>query len=490
MTFLAVLGTVVLTAAAQTERIAKYVVSIDKDTPRILRVQAEIPVVDGRISMHPNGADQFPKRWAEFVRNITATDERGTQLRLTELPDAAWQVNSANGSLVRLNYEVQLTHSEHNWAGGIDCVAFSREGNIFATGRTFLITSGDPKGSAVSFQLPPGWRVSGSWTPAEGSRDRFTAGNKTELLESMFLAGTHEEFNFRRSGFDLTFAVGGEGLRSKRSKFESLASGVLDYYIRLMGGVPKPPPANPLKRAVVIINPGEDTDGEVIGNHISMILNPAGDAQGQLIGNFIFAHEFFHLWNGKSINVATTGEDWFKEGVTSYYTLKALHNIGAITEEEFLSTIAGLFYKRYAEDHAIGRSSMRDVASGMNKDKHWGLIYGGGLFAGMCQDIRIRTATGNRKSLDDLMRDYYKRLAGTDNTYTTADLQSSVSKLSGKDEADFFKRYIFGSERVPVEQCLGQAGLTTSVENGPMTIKRVPNASQLEKAVLAGVLGR
>lgn len=487
---LSLLALTTLVAHAQSRSTSEYTISIDKDRPRTLKIHALIPVVDGRLSMQSYGADQFPKRWAEFVGNIKAIDELGTLLQVNELPDAAWEVSARNGQRIRLSYEARVDHDQHKWAGGIDGVAFSREGNLFAAGRTFLITSGDPKDISISFQLPPGWRVSASWTPTQKSQHRFTARNRAELLESMFLAGKHEEFNFKRSGFELTFAIGGEGLQRKKAEFQSLASGALDYYIRLMGGVPKPPPARPFKRALVVINPGEDTDGEVIGNHISMILNPAGDAQSQLFGKFIFAHEFFHLWNGKSINVATTGEDWFKEGVTSYYTLKALHHIGAITEEEFLSTISGLFYKRYAEDPGLGKSSMRDVASGMDKDKHWGLVYGGGLFAGICQDTAIRTATGNTKSLDNLIRDLYDRLAGTDKTYTTTDLQSSISKVSGKDQTGFFQRYILGTDRLPLEQCFGQAGLSARVNNGELKISRTLNPSTLEKAVLTGMLGK
>lgn len=490
MLFLIGLWVLAFAAVAKPIQSGEYVISIRPGQPTILRIKASIPISDGRLSMHPNGAEQFPKRWAEFVKALTVTDDAGRAVTISELPDAQWSVDVKPDSRIRLNYEVHLDHEKHKWAGGIDGVAFVRDGSTFATGRTYLITSGDPKNIRVTFDLPDDWRVSASWKPAGRSGKRFTARNLTDLRESMFLAGDHEALSFKRSGFELTFALGGGGLRAKKAEFESLAGGVLDYYIKLMGGIPKPPPANKFERVIVIINPGKDVDGEVIGNHISMILDPKADPQSQVIGKFIFAHEFFHLWNGKSINVADTTEDWFKEGVTSYYTLKALLATGAVTEQQVFGTLSGLFYQRYAVDPGLGKSSMRDVASGMSKDKHWGLIYGGGLFAGICQDIRIRNATRNKKSLDDLMRDYYKRLAGSDRTYTTADLQESMSELSGEDQSEFFKRYVFGTERVPIETCLNEAGLTSSVENNALQIGRKPNASALESAILVGVLGK
>ena len=177
-----------------------------------------------------------------------------------------------------------------------------------------------------------------------------------------------------------------------------------------------------------------------------MIFNPDGDAQSQVVAKFIFAHEFFHLWNGKSINVATAGEEWFKEGITNYYALKALSRLKAVTDQDLFGTMNGLFYQRYTADTALGRSSMRDVASGDEKHKHWGLIYGGGLFTGICQDVDIRVASQNKRSLDDLMRDYFKRLGGTDKEYTTTDVRDSMAALGSSSSTDFINKHVFGTE--------------------------------------------
>jgi predicted metalloprotease with PDZ domain len=256
-----------------------------------------------------------------------------------------------------------------------------------------------------------------------------------------------------------------------------------------MGGVPTSQPGSDFKKAIVIINSGEQMDGEVIGNHINMIFNPNGDAQSQIIARFIFAHEFFHLWNGKSIRAADTTEEWFKEGVTSYYTLKALNHVGNINDETYFAVLNNLFYQRYSKDEAYGKSSMRDLADGFNKGKHWGLIYGGGLFVGLCQDISIRKNTGNKKSLDDLMVDYYRNLAGTNNTYTTEDMQKSMTDFSGRSQDGFFKQYVFGAKPVPVVECLSDAGLKARIEDGQLRVTKDPSASAIQKSILKGVLG-
>ena len=283
--------------------------------------------------------------------------------------------------------------------------------------------------------------------------------------------------------------MGGDEIIAREAEFRRLASGVLDYYIELMGGIPKSPPGNEFKRVIVIINAGNNADGEVIGSNINMIFDPKGDPQSQLISKFIFAHEFFHLWNGKTIVVADTTEDWFKEGVTSYYTLKALHHTGTINTETYFAILNNLFYQRYINDEGYAKLSMRDVASGFSKGKHWGLIYGGGLFVGVCQDIAIRSNTANEMSLDDLMRSYYREYAGTSRTYSTRDMQDSMTKFSGRDQSEFFKKHVYGIEPVPIAECLSKAGTIASVESGQLKVFEPETSTEAKKKILDGILG-
>lgn len=477
------------TVTAAASAIAEYKITIERSRPGTISVSARIDPEQGVVSMAEYGADQFENGWAHFVRDLTATDARGRKVELERLPGSKWRV-MATGA-VTMRYEVAVEHEKHTWNGGIDGVAFARNGGIFATGRSFLIT-GDrgAKDISITFDLKDVQRVTASWKPVDASRTRYLARNITDLEQSMFFAGSHDEFSVKRDGFELVFAVAGNGLSSRAGEFRKLATGVLDHYIKLMGGIPKPPPSNRFERSIAIINAGKDLDGEVIGNHISMILDPDGDAQTKLFGKFIFAHEFFHLWNGKSINVAETTEDWFKEGVTSYYTLKALHALGEISEAEFLGVLNNFFYKRYVSDPGFGKFSMRDVAAPGKKDKHWGLIYAGGMFAGICQDVAIRRATGNEKSLDDIMRSLFARLGGTTNTYTTADLENQIGKLAGRDQAEFFARYVYGTEAVPISQCLQEAGFKASSDSGDLSVSRITRVDATKTEFTADILGK
>ncbi|MEZ5344585.1 MAG: M1 family aminopeptidase [Pyrinomonadaceae bacterium] len=442
--------------------------------------------------MNEFGADEFPRRWANFIENLAVKNSNGDQLPVEELPGARWRIRSAREKeRVTLTYNVVLNHEDHKWSGGIDGVAFTRDWGVFYTGRTFLIVNGKERNNvAISFQIPNEWHVTASWKTAKNRKNMFVAKDLSDLMDSMFFAGTHDETSVQRDDFELVFALGGEGIAKQKEEYKKLAQGVLNYYIDLMGGPPYPRSSGKFTKSLVIINAGKDLDGEAIGNHISLIFDPNGDSQSKNLAKFLFAHEFFHFWNGKSIKNADTKEEWFKEGITSYYALKALSHIGALTEEDYFKTLGGFFYPRYAADPGYGRSSMRDVAAGSEKHKHWGLIYGGGLFAGICQDISIMRGTSGQKSFDDLLRDLFKDFGGTDKSYTTADLQRYSSALSKKDQTGFFGQYISGIAPVPLTACMSSAGLIAEIKNDRLLISKKRSADKMEEAILNGVLGK
>ena len=266
-----------------------------------------------------------------------------------------------------------------------------------------------------------------------------------------------------------------------------MASGVLEYYIDLMGGLPNPSPDNVLDKSVVIINTADTTDGEVIGNNISILVQRDGDAMSKMISKFIFAHEFFHLWNAKSFTPEDEETEWFKEGFSNYYTLKALRHVGFLDDAGFLGVLDSFFYQRYTADDGVGTLSM---TQGAEKHAHWGLIYGGGLFVGISQDMIIRSASGNTKSLDDLMKGLFQRYGGTHDRYTIDDLQFGLSELSGKDQSEFFKNYIMGTKPVPVAEFLQLGGLEAKVEDNHLLISKKVSTTPLEDAILQGFLGK
>ena len=129
------------------------------------------------------------------------------------------------------------------------------------------------------------------------------------------------------------------------------------------------------------------------------------------------------------------------------------------------------------------------MTQGNEKHDHWGLIYSGGLFAGISQDMIIRKATNNKHSLDNLMRGIFSDLGGTNESYTLEDLQNRLSQLSGQEQAEFFETYIFGSRKIPLDEYLKFSGLHSEIKLDNLSILRQQEESPQEKEMIQGLLG-
>jgi len=462
----------------------EYTISIDQSNVKLARVSMSFKPKDTILYMAP-GAGLLPDRWATFVQNMKAIDDECNILIINKIEDARWTFTSNLDKKITLTYELILDHEKHTWNGGIDGVAYLTDWGVFYTGRSLFVLHGDNRKELhVNFKLPVSWKVTTPWETT--GTQSYRVHNQTALVQAMLFAGTHEELSFKRDNYELVFALGGEEVLSEKKDYQNLAEGVMDYYIELMGGIPNPAPDNPLKKSVVIINSGNTTDGEVIGNNISMLIEKGGDVKSKMISKFIFAHEFFHLWNGKTFRPENDQTEWFKEGFSNYYTLKALYQIGFLDEEAYYETLNSVMYQRYNADKGVGYLSM---TRGEEKHDHWGLIYGGGLFVAMAQDMIIREATNNEKSVDDLMKMQYRKYGGTSEYYSFWELQEALSSLSQKDQSEFFDTYIIGVKRIPIDIYLSMSSLNTSIDQGNLKVTKKETASELQKKMTRGLLG-
>ena len=467
----------------------RYVLEFNEINPKLIKIEAHITLQDSLLKMSNNGP--MPDRWPQYIKNLEVYSENGKQLNLEKRDSTAWKVaNMLKGQKITIRYNVLLEHENQNWPGGIDGVAFVRDWGIMASGRALFIINGALKTNIqVVFKKPDTWKVSTPWKSENKSNTEYIVPNQIKLLESLMFVGTHKEVNLKREGFALTFVLGGNSILKNEELYTANATKILDYYIDLMGGIPKSAPGNELSKAMVIINEGEQIDGEVIGDDISIFLNPNAAPQEQVFGWFLFAHEFFHLWNGKSLRFQDTSTDWFKEGITNYYTIKSLYNTQIVNEEAIKGVMNNLFYNRYINDSGLGTLAPADAASGFDKDNHWGLVYGGGMFAGICIDMEIRHNTENVSSLDNLMRFFYKQTAGTNTLIKNQDILNQANLLGQTDFTKFINAYIKGTLEVPLNKYLEFAGIKVSTDNKQLHLIHDTNKTNFQQKLWLGFLG-
>jgi len=458
-------------ATTEPDNTAHYEITITQEHPEIAFVKASLTPTDDTFYMFP-GANQLPRRWSTFVSNFSVVDESDQPLAVTAMEDGSWHLSAAPQGRVTFSYQVKLEHESHSWSGGVDGAAYIRDWGVFYTARALFVANGEERDDiTVDFFLPETWKVTTPWQRQDADTHSFHVANYENLSTSLLFAGTHREIPIRHGQFELLLALGGDDTSAMEQTFSEMAGGVLQYYTDLMGGVPRLQSDDATIRSVVVINPADQTDGEAIGSNISILIDPAGGPMSQTFGGLLFAHEFFHLWNGKSFTPNADDTEWFKEGFSNYYTLKALHHIGFVDDQSYLDVLANFFYQRYDSDGGVGKFSM---TNGELKHEHWGLIYSGGMFVAIAQDMQIRSASGNQHSLDDLMRFMFGEFDTTG--YDIGDIETELSRLNGISQKDFFERYIYGVERIPLSKYLAMANIETRQE-GEQTMFKVGEAS-------------
>lgn len=472
-------------AANELDDTSNYKITVPQDNHQIAIVTASLRPIDKTFYMF-RGANQLPKRWSTFVSNFQIIGEDNQFIPFTAMEDGNWQLSTLPQGRVTFSYQINLEHEKHRWSGGVDGAAYSRDWGVFYTARSLFIVNGEERENInVEFDLPEHWQVTTPWQRPGSETQRFIVPDYDNLSTSILFAGTHKQLSIKQGQFELLLALGGEEILAQENVFTDMAQGVLQYYTDLMGGIPRLQTQDATIKSVVVINPSEKTDGEALGNNISILLEPDGDQMSQVIARFIFAHEFFHMWNGKSFTPQADDTEWFKEGFTNYYTLKALHHIGYLNDESFLELLANFFYQKYDSDDGVGNLSM---SNGELKHDHWGLIYSGGMFVAIAQDMQIRSASNNEKSLDEMMRFMFDNYTGS--SYNIGDVERALNTLNNDSQEDFFNRYIVGTERIPLSQYLELANIETIQDNG-QTIFRIREEPDKDKSkIRSGFFGQ
>ena len=165
----------------------------------------------------------------------------------------------------------------------------------------------------------------------------------------------------------------------------------------------------------------------------------------------LVSHELFHAWNGKRLRPAelgpfdyeresyTTGL-WVVEGLTSYYESVLLARAGLIDEKTFfeqisedietLQTTPGRDVQPAAESSfdAWVKLYRRDAGSPNRIISY----YVKGAVVSMLLDAKIRSASGDARSLDDVLRAAFERYSG-ERGYTDAEFRAVVSEIAGQD---------------------------------------------------------
>ena len=443
---------------------ARYEVAVTADEPRVAKVKCVLtPKVDGGESiglyMSQFGTEGILNGYGGYLRDLTATDADGVQLPIVELGKTQWAVKVENESPVMLSYKVLLNHDEREWPPGRSEAPYVQEDSIFCPGYALFIV-GEVNDIELRVNVPESWYVSTPWHRIGGEKHRFTITDQDDLIYAYMVLGTHSEKVAKSNDAEVVLAIGGS-FRAAVDEMQGTVEAFLQAYSRVFGGTPK-------GRMLFVANPyGEkgEAQGGVSGRSISVLIGGALDKASRHLWVPLVGHEVVHIWNGKAINFREQ-EYWFSEGFTEYYSNIVSVRLGFTSESDFLKNL-----ERACEAYLSQQGELSIREAGKNKSANNGLVYQGGSLIAAAVDMQIREFTANQKSLDDVMRQMYREFGTTGETYTMEDVIRILSEVADKDFEPFFRKYVSGTERLPLETYLKDAGVDVNIEYG----ERLPN---------------
>ena len=224
------------------------------------------------------------------------------------------------------------------------------------------------------------------------------------------------------------------------------------------------------------------------------------------------SHEFFHSWNVTRLrpvelvrfdyeNENHTTSLWVAEGITEYYAHLLLARAGTYGRDEYLAG-DGLSGAIERLQTTPGRLSMSLEQASFDawiklyrpdENSHNSSVsyYVKGAVVAWLLDARIRRSTGDRKSLDDLMRLTYSKFSGK-RGFTPAEFQVLASQVAEAPLNDFFELAVTSSGELDYSEALDWFGLRfranaangktwigahTKVDSGRLIITRIPRGT-------------
>ena len=399
---------------------------------------------------------------ANFARNISnfTAEETGTSLSWDKLDPDTWRVRprGAGEVTVRFDYEADSLDNANTWARP-DFLLFNGTNLFFyPEGRGFDFPA------TVTVNTEAGWKIVTGMT-SSGPR-KFSATNYHDLVDMPFFVGQFDLDSTQIANHWVRFATypSGSVTGGPRIAVWEALKRVIPAEGKVFGEIPW------TTYSVMQIADPAFGGGSALEHQSSHVAIYSSGLLGSPVIMSIYAHEIFHSWNVKRLRPADlypyeydraqpTTLLWISEGITDYYADLAEVRGGVIDAAGFYLATGD----KISQVAALPPTSLEDASLSTwihPRDGTEYLYYPKGSLAGLLLDIIIRDASGNRHSLDDVMRELYNSDYKTNRGFTSDEWWAAVSRAAnGKSYSDFYSRYIDGREAFPYGTVLPLAGL-------------------------------
>lgn len=396
-----------------------------------------------------------------------------TPLFSTKIDKQTWRVRTDQHSEITVSYKY---YAGAQLDAGNSYVG--REEMYFNGSNLFMYTP-ETRFKPVSLYIdyPQGWRVATQLQRTDDPR-LFTADTYDDLIDAPTIASpTLVQFSTKVKGATLHIcfhnaeALGGN--RFNQDQITKDLAKIVETQFEMMKDVP-------LKEYWFLyhIMPYPFGHGVEHKYSTSIVLGPLDAVNTpEFYDRFlsISSHEFYHIWNIKRIipkeflpydytREVYTPMLYVSEGFTSYYGDLTLARAKLWPAKRYLSDLAANItslqsqYGRKVQPLALSSFDAWLSGYGAGRANSTVNFYSKGELVGLILDMEIRKRTSNKASLEDVMRLLNTEFAQKQRGFSAKDFEALVEQVGQSSFADFFDKYVYGTDELPFEQALAVAG--------------------------------
>ncbi|MCH4551950.1 M61 family metallopeptidase [Aestuariibaculum lutulentum] len=418
-----------------------------------------------------------PGRYAlhEFMKNVygvKVTDGKGKVLKTSRPDPYSWEVSGHDGT-IKVHYILFA-----NRGGGTYSQIDDTHAHLNMPATFLYVPSLEDKAMEVTFNVREDlkWKVA---TQLKHVKDNtYYAENLQYFMDSPTEISNFSERSFQVNGQTINFVLHHNGTEAELDDYFNRVKKIVLEEEQVYGELPKFDYGEYTFLVCYISNASGDG---MEHRNSTIVTNTRSLADGGMDANLgTVAHEFFHCWNVERIRPDTlepfdfeeanmSGELWFAEGFTSYYTTLTLCRAGLISEEQYVNSITGTFNyvwnspaRQFFNPIEMSyQAPFVDAARSVdpvNRDNTFISYYSYGNMLGLALDLSLRQ---NGLNLDDLMKLVWNKYGKNEKPYTVEDLHNTLNEYAGEAfGSHFFKNYIYKSDMPEMKALLSSVGVT------------------------------
>jgi predicted metalloprotease with PDZ domain len=437
----------------------------------------------------------------EFARHIVQIEARSAsasgaktgvkKIPLKKLDKHSWQAGRCDGPLT-------LTYQVYAWDLSVRAAHLDQTHAFFNGASVFLRALGHEQSAhIVDIQPPQGaayksWRVATALPELKAKRYGFgtyMAGDYDELIDHPVELGNFSLTTFQAHGVPHDIVITGQVPNLDLQRLADDLKPVCEAQIALFEPKTKRAPMRRYVFMTLVVGDGygglehRASTALICARSDLPVKGKSEQTDGYRTYLGLCSHEYFHTWNVKRIKPAVfapydlqaenyTSLLWLFEGFTSYYDDLMLVRSGRIDVDAYLKllakTVNSVLRGSGRNKQSVAESSFDAWVKYYRQDENAPnaivSYYTKGSLVALGLDLTIRAATVGKKSLDDVMRALWQRygrnfFSGGGRGLEESDVLALFEEVSGVGLASFFKRYVHGTDDVPLLQLLAPFGV-------------------------------